>query len=217
MAISLWLLAPLSSRALDLLDDLIEVPALRGLKRRELSIALELLEPQQLAEGQHVPVVEIARNRPGERTHVIQRGLLPVAHTRLEWIALEVYHGGHVLVLDSRDEAEGSFRRDRKNHLPVLVAYCRRVLAGIVEEGVARRLLRFAGQVVNLVEAIELGLGDALVLAGHDLLVQIVPLGTAGNFDERRQPVERRENVVVPRSRLDDAFPADDEIGRAHV
>src|SRR5262249_11948231 len=58
-------------RVLDLLDDLIEVPALRGLKGRELSVALELLEPQQLADGQHVPVVDIARHRPGERTAII--------------------------------------------------------------------------------------------------------------------------------------------------
>src|SRR5262249_22938327 len=55
-AIRFWLLARVV-RGPDLRHDLIQVPALPRLKRRELLVALELLEPQQLADGQHVPVV----------------------------------------------------------------------------------------------------------------------------------------------------------------
>src|SRR5262252_2005294 len=62
------LLARVSHSIPDLLCDLIQVPALRALKGRKLFVALELLEPQQLAEGQHVPVVYESCNRPGERT-----------------------------------------------------------------------------------------------------------------------------------------------------
>src|SRR5262245_50277531 len=73
------LLARVSHSGPDLLCDLIQVPALGALKGRELFVALELLEPQRLADGQHVPVVDISRNRPGERTRVAETRLLPCA------------------------------------------------------------------------------------------------------------------------------------------
>src|SRR2546425_1468720 len=43
---------------LDLFQDLSEVVARWILHRRERDVGFELLEPQQLADGQHVPVVE---------------------------------------------------------------------------------------------------------------------------------------------------------------
>ncbi len=82
--------------------------------------------------------------------------------------------------------------------------------AGIVEEGIARRLLRFAGQIVDLVHAIELGLDDARIGAGHDPLVQRIALVSARDLDQRGEPVERREDVVLDGPGLDDARPADD-------
>src|SRR5262249_38440475 len=52
---------------------------------------------------------------------------------------------------------------------------------------------------------------DARILASHDLLIQRVPLGPAGDLDEERgQPVEGGEQLVLDRARSDDAGPADD-------
>src|SRR5215831_18249734 len=83
------LLARVSRSVPDLLCDLIQVPALGALKGREPFVGLELLEPQQLAEGQHVPVVDVSRKRPGERTGEREWfGLVPCAYGLLEWIAL---------------------------------------------------------------------------------------------------------------------------------
>src|SRR5262249_61611773 len=80
------LLARVSRSVLDLLDDLIKVPALGALKRRKLFVTLELLEPQLLADGQDVPVVYPRRNRPGDRPGGRTRNrLVPFAHPRLEW------------------------------------------------------------------------------------------------------------------------------------
>src|SRR5262249_58550359 len=59
-------------------------------------------------------------------------------------------------------------------------------------------------------EPIELGLDDTGVSAVHDLLVQGVSLGTTGDIDKRRNPVERRKQLVEDGARLDHAFPADD-------
>ena len=78
-------------------------------------------------------------------------------------------------------------------HLPVLVAHRRRRRARVVEEDVARRFLGRAFQIVALVDAVERRLDDAGILAGLDLLLQVVALGPAGDVDERRQPVERGE------------------------
>src|SRR5262249_48535472 len=152
------LLARVARSVPDLLDDLIKVPALGALKRRKLFVALKLLEPQLLAKRQHVPVVDISRSRPGDRTGERVGGrLVPCARGNglLEWIALEVRHCGHELGLDSGErEARGSFGRDREIHLPVLVADRRRTRTGIVKKDVARGFRRLARQVVDLVDAV---------------------------------------------------------------
>src|SRR5258705_8196387 len=163
------LLARVPLTLLELFHDLIQVVARRILKGRELPVGFQLLQPQHLPDRQQIPVVYVSRDRPGERAAEPESRLFLIAPRRLEWIALEVYHAGCKLGLDSRgEEARGRFVGDLELHLPVLVAHSRRVAAGIVEEGVARRLLRFAGQIVDLVHAIELGLDDARLGAGHD-------------------------------------------------
>ena len=65
-------------------------------------------------------------------------------------------------------------------------------------------------QVVELVDAVERGLDDAGIGALLDLVPQPVALGAAGDVDEGRQPVERGEQLVLDRARLDVARPADD-------
>src|SRR5262245_15434948 len=202
----------------DLLRDLIQVPARWVLKGRELFVALELLEPELLADGQNVPVVYPSRNRPGNRPGVRKRScLVPFAYRNLEWIALEVDNAGHELGLDSRDvEALRGFGRDREIQLPVLVAHCRRARAGIVEEGVARGLLRTSREVLGLVDAIERRFHDAGILAGLDLLLQSVTLRPAGDVDQGGQPIERGEDLLLEGSGPDDARPADDQ-RRAHA
>ena len=96
-----------------------------------------------------------------------------------------------------RDERHDPAGRPRLRHgvvhLPVLVAHRRRRRARVVEEVVARRLVRRAFEIVALVEAIERRLDDAGILAVLDLLLQPVALGAAGDVDQRRQPVERGE------------------------
>ena len=47
----------------DLLHDLFEIVACRVLKRREVDVGLEMLQPQLLADGQDVPVIDIGRGR----------------------------------------------------------------------------------------------------------------------------------------------------------
>src|SRR5262249_58352850 len=112
-------------------------------KGRNSLVGFLFLNPKRPPDGQQVPVVYPSRDRPAERAAEPETHLFPVAHPRLEWIALEVYHAGCELGLDSRDvEARRGFGSDREIHLPILVAHRRRMLAGIVEESVARRLFR---------------------------------------------------------------------------
>src|SRR4029078_6954833 len=130
---------------------------------------------------------------------------------RLEWIALEVYDAGCELSLNSRqEETRRVFGSEREIPPPGLVAHHRRKRAGIVEEGIARRLFRTSGKVLDLIHAIELGLDDAWVAAGHDAPVQPIPLVPAGDFDQRAQPVERREDIVLDGPGPDNARPAHD-------
>src|SRR4029450_4206856 len=86
----------------------------------------------------------------------------------------------------------------------------------MIEECVARGLLALSLQVVALIDAVERGLDDARVAAALDLFLEAVALGPAGDVDERRQPVERREDLVLDRARLDVARPANDR-RRAHA
>src|SRR5664279_502392 len=108
--------------ALDLLQNLIEVPGLRRLHRRKLLVRLEFLQPQQLTDGQHVPVIEEGGDGTGERAaHPVDR-LLTHADRLLEWIALDVLNQGEV----ERDERQNPPLRPGLRHivihLPVLVA-----------------------------------------------------------------------------------------------
>src|SRR6478672_11287822 len=48
---------------LDLLQHLVEVVARRVLERRVRNIGLEFLQPQRLADGQHVPVIDVGCRR----------------------------------------------------------------------------------------------------------------------------------------------------------
>src|SRR5712691_8929987 len=86
------LLARVHRCLLELFHDLIQVVARRILKGGELLVGLELPEPQRLADGQQVPVVDVSRGRPAERAAKPEVRLLLVAPRRLEWIALEIYH-----------------------------------------------------------------------------------------------------------------------------
>src|SRR6478752_9082019 len=61
---------------LDLLQHLVEVVARRVLQRRVRDVALELLQPERLPDGQHVPVVDIGRGSRADRA--------ALAHERLE-------------------------------------------------------------------------------------------------------------------------------------
>src|SRR6266508_6913464 len=69
---------------LELCDDLIQVVARRILKRGELLVGLELPEPQRLADGQQVPVVDVGRDRSGERAAEPEIRLFRLAHPHLE-------------------------------------------------------------------------------------------------------------------------------------
>src|SRR5215208_4207002 len=54
----------------DLLHHLIEVVACRVLHRRKLLVGLKLLQPQRLADWQHVPIVDVGGGRRADRaTH----------------------------------------------------------------------------------------------------------------------------------------------------
>ena len=62
---------------LNLLHDLFQVVAGRVLQRRELDVALEMHQPELLADGQHVPVIDIGGRRRSNRSgHTEQRLLL---------------------------------------------------------------------------------------------------------------------------------------------
>src|SRR6266853_2041718 len=82
---------------LDLVQDLTEVVARRILHRRERHVGLELLQPQHLADGQDVPVVEIRGTRGGQCTAVAQQRLVVGADGRLEGITLDICDLGPVI------------------------------------------------------------------------------------------------------------------------
>src|SRR5438876_903221 len=71
----------------DLLDDLFEVVARRQLERWEVDVGHEFLLPQELADGQEVPVIDIRRNRAAERTRGRECALLFCPDVILERIA----------------------------------------------------------------------------------------------------------------------------------
>ena len=193
-----------------LLEDLFEVVARRQLERRVVDVGHEFLLPQELADGQEVPVIDIRRARRGERTRHRERALLLCPDVILERIAHDVLELSPVVGNGRIKRRDAGGAHHGVVELPVLVAHGRGEAALVVEEGVAIRFFRLSGEVVDLVEPIELGLHDALILARHDLLVQFLPLGAAGDFHERGHPVQRGEHLLEDRARLDDARPADD-------
>jgi hypothetical protein len=73
---------------------------------------------------------------------------------------------------------------------------------------VACRLLGFAGQIVDLVHAIERRLDEPGILTGLEPLLQCVALRPAGDLDERREPVEGGKHFVLDGAGLDDAAVA---------
>src|SRR5258708_33764288 len=135
---------------LNLLQDAIQVIGLRRLQSRELLVRHELLQPQQLADGQDVPVVEISGARGGQCPANGQRALLIFPDGLLERIALDVLDLGPVIGHGWPKRGGAGGAHHRVVELPVLVAHRRRERARIVEEGVARRLLRLAFQIVAL-------------------------------------------------------------------
>src|SRR5882724_5775678 len=87
--------APVTGR-LHCLKNAVEIVGLRRLHWRELLVRHEFLRPQQLADRQHVPVIEISRTWRTERTRVAQQRLRVGANRLLEGITLDVGNLGPV-------------------------------------------------------------------------------------------------------------------------
>src|SRR6478735_8531440 len=169
---------------LNLLEDNREVVTRCLLERWELSVRLEFLHPHELADGQEVPVIQIRRARGGEDTAVPRHALRTVPPGLFERIARDVVDLSPGVRLRGFDRLGAGRAHHGVVELPVLVADGRWDAALVVEEVIAIAL-RFALEVRELVDTGELGLLDALVLALHDLLVQIILLRAAGDFYER--------------------------------
>src|SRR6201999_4246142 len=79
----------------------------------------------------------------------------------------------------------------------------------VIEKVIAIRVFRLSGEVVGLVDTIQRSFDYAFIGAFLDLLLQLVALGTTGDINERRHPVQRREYLFKNGARLDDARPPD--------
>src|SRR5678815_1601627 len=112
--------------------------------------------------------------------------------------------------MDPQEATVRGLGAHREVDFPVLIAHGRRNRASVVKERIARRFLRLASQIVELVHPLKFGLDDALIFALHDLRLEVVALGTTGDFDKSRHPIVGREDIVEDRARLDMAWPADD-------
>src|SRR5262249_50105904 len=86
----------LHGRLFDFLHNTAEVVAFRRLKRRVLLERLQVLEPQLLADRQHVPVIEERGHGTPECATNAHRRLLVDTNRLLEWVALDVLHQGEV-------------------------------------------------------------------------------------------------------------------------
>src|SRR5262245_28013305 len=86
------LLARALAAAFDLIHHLREVVARRGLQRRKRLERLEPLEPQLLADGQHVPVVQEGRRRSAQRASHGHSALRIETNSLLERVAPHVLH-----------------------------------------------------------------------------------------------------------------------------
>jgi hypothetical protein len=58
----------------DLLQDLSQVVRLGTLQRRKYDIRLEFLQPQELSDGQQIPVVNMSRNRTSKCSGYAKQG-----------------------------------------------------------------------------------------------------------------------------------------------
>ena len=199
----------------DFLEDLFEVVAGRVLERRVIDVGEEFFFPEELADGEEVPVVDVGGAWGGERAGDGEGALLLCADVVLEGIALDVLELGPVVCCRRSEGGGAGGAHHGVVELPVLVADGGGETSLVVEEGVAIAF-RFAGEVGELVKAIELGFHDAIVFAVHDLLIEVVVLGSAGDLDEGGEPIEGGEHVFEDGSGLDDAGPADDA-GGAHA
>ena len=194
----------------DLFHHLRQVVGWRRLHRRELLEGFQVPQSDSLADRQEIPVVDVGGTGRSDRALYGGRRLLPFTDRLLEGITLDVVHQREVVVDQRVEPAIRARAGHRVVELPVLVAHGGERRARIVDERLAGRLVGLAGQIVDLIDAGQLRLDEVRILAGLDLLVQLVALGTAGDFGERRHPVEGREHFLVDRARLDVARPADD-------
>ena len=94
--------------------------------------------------------------------------LLIGAHRVFERIALDIGDLGPVVARGPGKTVHRAGADHRVVELPVC-SHRRRLRAGVVEEGVACRLLGPASQVFGLVHAIELGLDDAWIVDAFEL------------------------------------------------
>src|SRR3984893_7133979 len=134
----------LMSGLLQGLEDAREVIGLRRLHRRKLLVGHKLLLPQQLAERQDIPVVEIRSAWRAQRTGIAQQRLGVGADCLLEGITLDVRNLGPVKGLGPEQSAGAGVGHHRVVELPVLVAYRRRLRSRVVEEHFACRFVRRA-------------------------------------------------------------------------
>src|ERR1700745_3126783 len=70
----------------DLLQDLSQVVRLGTLQRRKRDIRLEFLQPQDLSDGQQIPVVNISRNRTSKCAGDAKQGALRFPGSHFERI-----------------------------------------------------------------------------------------------------------------------------------
>ena len=162
---------------LHLLENLGQAVGRRGLQRRVRPVGLEFLQPQRLADGNDVPVVDVGGHGSRKCAALAQEGFRFETDGPLEGIPLDVVDQRPMEGMDPHQTTGRGLGCHREVDLPVLVAHCRRNRASVVEERIARRFLRLAGQIVELVDPLELGLDDAGIFARHDLLVEVVALG----------------------------------------
>src|SRR5205085_3896078 len=137
-----------------------------------------------------IPVVEIRSAWRAKRAGVAQKRLGVGADRLLEGITFDVRNLGPVKALGPKQSAGAGVGHHRVVELPVLVAYRRRLRSRVVEEHFACRFLRRAFEIGALVDAVESRLDDAGVTSGLDLLLESVTFQTAGDVDQRRQPIE---------------------------
>src|SRR4029077_2514476 len=89
----------------DFRHDATEVVRLGRLERRELLECLQVVEPQLLANRQHIPIVLEGGDRTAQRTAESHGRLLVDTNRLLEWVALDVLHQREVERNERHDPA----------------------------------------------------------------------------------------------------------------